>query len=431
MRGIFRKVDLDIHTDERTQRLSRPKPNAFDLFLYLLIAKESNPIPGVIPAGAGTIGDSLRWDASGVKKVFREIEDQGLAKADWDARLVWVPKAIIYNPPENPSVIRGWRKFWRLVPECELRSEIFEGLRTFVEAIANPSFLEAFREVFADQYPGAFAPTVQGHRPPPPSRDTVPPHPVPSPPLPTVTPDGGGTSGEQGSRGAGEEAFSEPPEKFLAGGGKASSEGGAVKTLPLPAKRPRTKSQQKPPAVRVVKLPPPEVYPPLSYDEQEISKPPPEKPPDPPPLAQPAVVLVADYVAAWNAAAQGTPLLEWESVERGQQKRLEALGAELDEWTEACRRVARNRYLRGEKPSGKKGLEPVDAGWLLNPKNYAAVRGGEYAIDLPEGRAAGPPEAEAENVCEKCGEPASGTRINGQMFCDPCFDARLAKVGRA
>lgn len=155
MRGIYRKVDLSIWTDEKVRKLSRPSPNGLSLWQYLLAAKESIIIPGVIPVGLGAIADTLHWPLAGTAKAFAEIEALGLAKADLAAGLIWVPKAINHNPPASPNVIKHWSKAWRAVPECPLRSEVVASLKASVDGM-HPGFQKAFRQVFGESFQEAF-----------------------------------------------------------------------------------------------------------------------------------------------------------------------------------------------------------------------------------------------------------------------------------
>jgi hypothetical protein len=117
----------------------------------LLTARETTAIPGVIPAGSFALAESLRWSVEGFRGAFAEIEREGMAKADWEAQLVWLPKAIQYNPPESPNVIKAWVKVWAELPDSELKPEIFQTLKAFVEGLGE-GFQEAFREGFGKPF---------------------------------------------------------------------------------------------------------------------------------------------------------------------------------------------------------------------------------------------------------------------------------------
>lgn len=161
----YRAIDLRIWGDERVRKLSRPPPNGRDCWLYLLTARESIVIPGVIPAGAAAMAETLRWEVEGFRAAFAEVEREGLAKADWDAPLVWVPKALKYNPPHTPNVVLAWARAWDDVPECELKAQILQALSELVAG-----FGEGFRKAFAESF-GAYgahiAPISAGGAPQP------------------------------------------------------------------------------------------------------------------------------------------------------------------------------------------------------------------------------------------------------------------------
>lgn len=149
---IYRTIDLRIWGDEKVRRLSRPAPNARDLFLYLLTAKESIAVPGLIPAGAAAMAETLRWPAEGLREAFGEVLREGLAMADWEAPLIWIPNAVRYNPPQSPNVVRSWAKVWPGVPDSRLKSKALRTLRAFTEGMGE-GYAKAFREAFGDPSP--------------------------------------------------------------------------------------------------------------------------------------------------------------------------------------------------------------------------------------------------------------------------------------
>jgi hypothetical protein len=79
------------------------------------------------------------------EKAFREVIGQGMAKADWEAGLVWIPKAIEHNRPASPNVVTSWANTWDLIPECGLKLEAYQGLKAFLEGM-HKGFAKAFTE---------------------------------------------------------------------------------------------------------------------------------------------------------------------------------------------------------------------------------------------------------------------------------------------
>jgi len=94
-------------------------------------------IPGVFSIGEMALAEQLEWSVEGLREGYRELFREGLAKADWKARLVWVPGAIRHNLPENPNVVLSWANTWDELPECDLKSEAFEGIKDALYARAE------------------------------------------------------------------------------------------------------------------------------------------------------------------------------------------------------------------------------------------------------------------------------------------------------
>lgn len=154
----YRKLDVRIWGDERVRRLSIPKPNGRDCWVYILTAKETLILPGAIPAGAAALAESLRWPVTGFRAAFAELEREGMAISDWDSGLVWVPKAIQYNPPENTNVTMAWGKSFVELPDCDLRKRIISDVEAFLSTHGKDpaSHLKAFRKGFAEGFGNRF-----------------------------------------------------------------------------------------------------------------------------------------------------------------------------------------------------------------------------------------------------------------------------------
>ncbi len=70
-----------------------------------------------------------------------------MAIADWNAKVVFLPNAVRYNPPENPNVVIGWGKAFQLIPECALRSEAAKVMREQIASL-GVDFERAFVDAF-------------------------------------------------------------------------------------------------------------------------------------------------------------------------------------------------------------------------------------------------------------------------------------------
>jgi hypothetical protein len=141
---IYRAVDIRIHTDERVMKLSKPPPSGKGLWYELLFGEQTTIIPGLFKIGEAAFAEQLGWSLKAFRDCWKEVQDAGLVvRADWSARLVWVPNALRHNAPRNPNQILHWRRTWELLPECRLKQEA----KQFIE-----QFLKQFKDSFAEQF---------------------------------------------------------------------------------------------------------------------------------------------------------------------------------------------------------------------------------------------------------------------------------------
>jgi hypothetical protein len=149
----YRKIDVRMWGDSRFRKLSRPAPNGQTLWLYLLTGPQTGIIPGLYSAREGGIADALGWSLEGFRKAFREVSGEAmpkaLAEADWEAGLVFLPQAIVHNPPQSPNVVRSWSAEWDVLPECPLKLKAYRRLATYFGGLGE-GFRKAFGEAIAD-----------------------------------------------------------------------------------------------------------------------------------------------------------------------------------------------------------------------------------------------------------------------------------------
>ena len=143
----YRKVEVRIWGDEKFRRLSPIPPCGQGLFLHLITGPHTSPIPGLFSAGRAAIAETLDWDVEAFDKAFEEAFREGLAEADWKARVVWIPKAIKHNKPESPNVVRGWATEFDLIPECNLKWKALDALKASIHALGE-AYGKAFDETF-------------------------------------------------------------------------------------------------------------------------------------------------------------------------------------------------------------------------------------------------------------------------------------------
>lgn len=153
-KGRFRKVEVRTWGDEKFRALTPIPACGQGLWLYLITGPHTGPIPGLFRAGRAGMAEELGWDLEDFDKAFQEVSAQGMVKADFKARVMWIPKAIQHNGPESPNVVRGWASEFDLIPECDLKREAFDALRIAVAAV-GPAFVAAFDDAIRKPSPKA------------------------------------------------------------------------------------------------------------------------------------------------------------------------------------------------------------------------------------------------------------------------------------
>lgn len=112
--------------------LSKAEPNAQTLCLALLLGSHTTSVPGVSRCGQGGLADSLDWTKADVACVFAELEKRAGARADWAARIVYVPLGLKHDHPENPNAPKAWRRAFDELPDCDVKIAIDTDMRAFL-----------------------------------------------------------------------------------------------------------------------------------------------------------------------------------------------------------------------------------------------------------------------------------------------------------
>lgn len=144
-----RRVEIRMWDDEKFRRLSPLQPCGQGLWIYLLIGPHTGPVPGLFRAGRAAMAEELGWSLECFDKAFQEISSRGMAEADFDARLIWLPNAIKYNRPKNPHMVRAWRRQLESLSDCNLKFRAINVLRETLRTI-DPSYLAAFVEIVGE-----------------------------------------------------------------------------------------------------------------------------------------------------------------------------------------------------------------------------------------------------------------------------------------
>lgn len=146
----YRKVEVKTWVDNKFRHLSPMLPSGRGLWLFLMTGPFTGPIPGLFRAGRAAMAEELEWDIEAFDEAFQEVSSQGMAKADFKARLVWLPNALKHNKPESPNVVRSWRDELELLPECDLKNEAIIAIRNHLEMLGT-AYLQAFDEILTDE----------------------------------------------------------------------------------------------------------------------------------------------------------------------------------------------------------------------------------------------------------------------------------------
>src|SRR5690242_12790910 len=141
--SLYRRISIRMWGDAKFCSLSSPQPNAQTLWMYLLTGEYTTAIPGVVRAGEAAMAEALGWSLKAFKEAFLEISTKGMAKADWRARLAFLPKALSHNPPQSPKVVVAWHRAFDELPDCDLRNEIGASIEGYLSSLP-----EAFRKGF-------------------------------------------------------------------------------------------------------------------------------------------------------------------------------------------------------------------------------------------------------------------------------------------
>ncbi len=139
----YRKVEVKTYGDEKFRRLSPISPCGQGLWLYLITGPHTTAIPGLFRSGRAALAEELGWPLEDFDNAFAELVAEGMAKADWKHRVVWMPNALKHNKPVSPNVITSWASELELIAECELKTSALQAIAEGLSAL-NPAFSDAF-----------------------------------------------------------------------------------------------------------------------------------------------------------------------------------------------------------------------------------------------------------------------------------------------
>lgn len=158
----YSKIARKMWRDEWFQDLGGALPvHPKVLWLYLLTAPVSGRVPGLFVAGLGAIGDDLGWSSSDVKTALEPILADGRAQYDAHRKVLFIPKAIDYNLPSSPNVVRSWSEEWKGLPACDAKEDARVRIREVLDIRLGPAFVAPFDKVTGNAPPSERKPSTK------------------------------------------------------------------------------------------------------------------------------------------------------------------------------------------------------------------------------------------------------------------------------
>ncbi len=147
----YRKIDTRIWNDAKFNALSERGKLVF----FYELTHPNLTMLGAMRATVPGLAAELGMQTEAFAEAFREALAKGMAKHDEKASFLWLPNFLKYNKPESPNVVKSWPDAFDLLPECTMKSELFQQLKAFAEGMTK-----GFNEAFAEAFPIAFAKTM-------------------------------------------------------------------------------------------------------------------------------------------------------------------------------------------------------------------------------------------------------------------------------
>jgi len=155
--SAWRKVAASTWSDARFLALS---DDAKLLWFFFLTGPLTTNLPGVIVTGRQGLAEAIGWSPRKLGKALEELErndgstTQPMLVADWKSRIVYLPAALRYNVPTNPSQVDGWSSQWTRVVECALKDRIVVEFGRFIAPL-HPNIRSSYEKLTKSALPTA------------------------------------------------------------------------------------------------------------------------------------------------------------------------------------------------------------------------------------------------------------------------------------
>jgi hypothetical protein len=145
--GRYRKIDVNIHNDTKFRSLS----DQAKLLWFTLLSHPNLTPMGAMRATQAGLAEEMGWDLKRFRGPFRELLSMGMVNHDPNAPFLCIPNFLKYNPPDNPNVVKSWKKYQDLFPECQTKSKYFQHVQQFLEGLGE-RFRQPFLELYLEGY---------------------------------------------------------------------------------------------------------------------------------------------------------------------------------------------------------------------------------------------------------------------------------------
>lgn len=119
------------------------------VFFHLLTTPQTTTF-GLFKGGVGTLAEEKRWPPERYRDALRILVSQGMVHYDRDALLLYIPRALRYNPPSSVKVIKEWAETFKSLPSSSLKKDFYIDLKTTIVSRSKEALIDAFLECFGD-----------------------------------------------------------------------------------------------------------------------------------------------------------------------------------------------------------------------------------------------------------------------------------------
>jgi len=148
----YRKIDTRTWNDQKFNELT---DEGKLVFFQLLTHPHMTPI-GAMRATIAGLASELRWSHEKFEGALSEAMQRNMVRYDHVAGMIWLPNFLKYNHPESPNVVRSWGNYLDYLPECDLKNEMIDCIRTCISGCSD-SYQQALSEAFGIAFPKGFA----------------------------------------------------------------------------------------------------------------------------------------------------------------------------------------------------------------------------------------------------------------------------------